>query len=72
MKRFRGELVFKAHTRLYLSTLGLRLIKKKKEGADFEAVNDSGEQGGQMAFPHCLELHHKLPDSGERQYKSRA
>jgi len=28
--RFRGGLVFKAHRRLYHSTLGLRVIKKKK------------------------------------------
>jgi len=29
VKRFRGRLVFKAHRRLYHSTLGLRVIKKK-------------------------------------------
>jgi len=29
VKRFRGGLVFKAHRRLYYSTLGLRVIKKK-------------------------------------------
>ena len=27
---FRGGIVFKAHRRLYHSTLGLRVIKKKK------------------------------------------
>ena len=31
MQRFRGGLVFKAHTLLYHSTLGLRVIKKKKK-----------------------------------------
>ena len=31
MERFRGWLVFKAHRRVYHSTLGLRVIKKKKE-----------------------------------------
>ena len=31
MKRFRGGLVFKAHRLLYRSTLGLRVIKKKKK-----------------------------------------
>ena len=31
MKRFRGGLVFKAHRLLYHSTLGLRVIKKKKK-----------------------------------------
>ena len=30
MKRFRGGLVFKTHRLLYYSTLGLRVIKKKK------------------------------------------
>jgi len=30
VKRFRGGCVFKAHRRLYHSTLGLREIKKKK------------------------------------------
>ena len=32
MQRFRGGLVFKAHRLLYHSTLGLRVIKKKKNG----------------------------------------
>ena len=31
VKRFPGGLVFKAHRLLYHSTLGLRLIKKKKK-----------------------------------------
>ena len=30
VKRFRGGLVFKAHRLLYHSSLGLRVIKKKK------------------------------------------
>jgi len=30
VKRFRGGLVFEAHRLLYHSTLGLRVIKKKK------------------------------------------
>jgi hypothetical protein len=30
MKRFRGGLVFKAHTLVYHSTLGSGVIKKKK------------------------------------------
>ena len=33
VKRFRGGLVFKAHIRLHHSTLGLRVIKKKKKSA---------------------------------------
>ena len=31
VKRFRGGFVFKAHRRLYHSTLGSRLINKKKK-----------------------------------------
>ena len=31
VQRFRGGLVFKAHRHLYHSTLGLRVIKKRKE-----------------------------------------
>jgi len=34
VKRFRGGLVFKAHRFLYYSTLGSRVIKKKKEYRD--------------------------------------
>jgi len=30
VQRFRGGLVFKAHRLLYLSTLGLRVIKKER------------------------------------------
>jgi len=32
VKRFRGGLVVEAHRRLHHSTLGLRVIKKKKKG----------------------------------------
>ena len=28
-------------------------------------------KGGQLAFFHCLDLRHRPPDSGERQYKTR-
>jgi len=35
VKRFRGGLVFKAHRLLYHSTLGLRVIKKKKKRSSF-------------------------------------
>ena len=37
MKRFRGGLVFQAHRLLYHSTLGSRVIKKKKK-KDLEHV----------------------------------
>ena len=40
VQRFRGGLVFKAHRLLYHSTLGLRVIKKKKE--------EQSESGGAM------------------------
>ena len=36
MKRFRGGLVFKAHRLLYHSTIGLRVIKMKKNAPKFE------------------------------------
>ena len=36
MQRFRGGLVFKAHRHLYHSTLGLRVIKKKKKCISFQ------------------------------------
>jgi len=38
--RVRGGLVFKAHRWLYHSTLGSRVIKKKKKGADRNRVGD--------------------------------
>jgi hypothetical protein len=41
VERFRGGLVFKAHRLLYHSTLGSRVIKKKKkygEGQDLMAA----------------------------------
>jgi len=36
VKRFRGGLVFKAPRLLYHSTLGLRVIKKKKEAGHLQ------------------------------------
>ena len=38
VQRFRGGLVFKAHRLLYHSTLGLRVIKKKKKTLEVDAV----------------------------------
>jgi hypothetical protein len=37
VQRFRGGLVFKAHRLLYHSTLGLRVIKKKKRDGRLHA-----------------------------------
>ena len=45
VKRFRGGLVFKAHRPLYHSTLGLRVIKKKREGTS---------SGGRALRRSCL------------------
>ena len=38
MQWFRGGLVFKAHRLVYHSTLGLRVIKKKKVGECLESA----------------------------------
>jgi len=38
VQRFRGGLVFKAHRLLYHSTLGLRVIKKKRRRCRVEAA----------------------------------
>ena len=51
MQWFRGGLVFKAHRRLYHSTLGLRVIKKKKkkyevEGSGYEVQGSGYEVQG--------------------------
>ena len=45
VQQFRGGLVFKAHGLLYHSTLGLRLIKKKRrvEGAGYSACGAATE-----------------------------
>ena len=42
MKRFRGGLVFKARRLLYHSTLGSRVIQKKKQG---KVQGEFGVQG---------------------------
>ena len=39
VQRFRGGLVFKAHRLLYHTTLGLRVIKKKKTREDKAVVD---------------------------------
>ena len=44
VKRFRGGLVFKAHRLLYHSTLGSRVLNKKKE------VEGSGFRGSGFGF----------------------
>ena len=48
-QRFRGGLVFKAHRLLYRSTLGLRVIKKKKNGrANVPEYMREGECGWRL------------------------
>jgi len=57
VQQFRGGLVFKAHRRVYHSTLGLRVIKKKKKLEedpleDFRRVGRPQEEDGDvMASP---------------------
>ena len=59
MKRFRGGLVFKAHRLLHHSTLGLRVIKKKKTCVTFQDDLPLVDQRfkGFRAFPgkECLD-----------------
>ena len=56
MKRFRGELVIKALRLLYHSTLGVRVVKKKKQKKKIVSrVWVLGEGGS---------LHHKLRQAG--------
>ena len=38
LKRFRGGLVFKAHKLLYHSTLGSRVVKKKKRSTSVQPI----------------------------------
>jgi len=42
VKRFRGGLVFKAHRLLYHSTLGVRVIKKKKSTLQARRLFEGG------------------------------
>jgi len=53
---FRGGLVFKAHILLYHSTLGLRVIPKKKKEADHEQRGDKVDGAGQQQQHHLLLL----------------
>jgi len=47
---FRGGLVFKAHRLLYHSTLGLRVIKKKKKGAPLSRPRTGAVRTGARKF----------------------
>ena len=57
-----------AHRLVYHTTLGWRVIMKKKEKT---CVKNSRRVRCvyQTVFFDCLDLYHKSPDSGELQYK---
>jgi len=57
-KRFRGGHVFKAHRLVYHSTLGWRVIKKKKKAASNRLFQ-------------FLALYQRSPESGDLWFKSR-
>jgi len=50
VKRFRGGLVFKVHRLLYDSTLGLRVIKKKRRTGAHEVEGRGGPAGRGVFF----------------------
>ena len=56
MKRFRGGIVFEAHRLVYHSTLGLRVIKKKREDptADLSLQGLLSEVQGSAGLATCL------------------
>ena len=51
MKLFRGGLAFKAHRLLYHSTLGLRVIKKKKKQGELKVFRGGDNRRGQGVHP---------------------
>ena len=59
VQRFRGGLVFKAHRRLYHSTLGLRVIKNKeevrvikKQKRIMQRLDPRGDPGSDLIYSH--------------------
>ena len=50
VKRFRGGLVFKAHRPVYHSTLGLRVIKKKKN--EYRVLESAAAGLGDFRLDH--------------------
>jgi len=50
VQRFRGRLVFKAHALLHHSTLGLRVIKKKKMPAEGQVGVDAVDARQEREF----------------------
>ena len=59
MKRFREGLVFKAHRLLYHSTLGLRVIQKKKNAGGCASPIESEETDTLPRFPRIAVLRGK-------------
>jgi hypothetical protein len=55
-------------TAAYQSTF--MLVPSWMEGSSNDEIFDQPSEGGQTVFFNCLDLHHKSPDSSERQYKS--
>jgi len=65
VKRFRGGLVFKAHRLLYLSTLGLRVINKRREEkkVGVQVLGGRVPQGAQISVSlwRGAHLSHAIP-----------
>ena len=59
VKRFRGGLVFKTHRRAYRSTLGLRVMKKKKK--DNGASLGAGAESRDRARGERVHRHPQVP-----------
>ena len=76
VKRFRGGLVCKAHRLVYPSTLGWRVIKKKKEGVEegqrdhdeHEALGVPPKRIGEDARQHRVPVRHVLVLGGQRHH----
>ena len=69
MKRFRGGLVFKAHRLVYDSTIGLRVIKKKRR--DMGGPRDGASHGflGPLLFVPVSRRVHKGLEGSRRVHK---
>ena len=74
VKRFRGGLVFKAHRIVYHSTLGLRVIKKKKfrgSAPRHQVTRALNSQGGLVFKAHrlCASHNSRLERNNEEEEK---
>ena len=66
--RFRGGLVFKAHRLVYHSTLGSRVIKKKKNKYGTLVVIDSALVSGEVSHGEKMTLRGSDPESYITEY----